>query len=64
MFPYGFKISLKNKECLTPKLNLMFEITNCFAGFYVNKKEETQKLKCFESQLVAGTGLEPVTFGL
>ena len=64
LFPYGFKISLKNKECRTPKLNLMFELTSCFIKCYDFEKEETQKLKCFESHLVAGTGLEPATFGL
>jgi site-specific DNA recombinase len=64
LFPDGLRFSLKNKECRTPKMNLMLELTNCYSDCYTNKKEKTQKLKAFESRLVAGTGLEPVTFGL
>tara|TARA_R110001583_G_scaffold112186_1_gene261454 strand:+ start:173 stop:679 length:507 start_codon:yes stop_codon:yes gene_type:complete len=64
LFPEGFRFSLKNKECRTPKMNLMLELTNCFSDNYSSKKQKTQKLKAFESRLVAGTGLEPVTFGL
>ena len=64
LFPEGFRLSLKNKECRTPKLNLMLELTNCFSDAYSSKKQKTQKLLAFESRLVAGTGLEPVTFGL
>ncbi len=55
---------MKNKECRTSKLNLLFDLTNSFLKQYGNKKEKTQTLKALESHLVAGTGLEPVTFGL
>ena len=64
LFPEGFRLSLKNKECRTPKINLILELTNCFSDNYSSKKQKTQKLKAFESRLVAGTGLEPATFGL
>ena len=59
LFPDGLRFSLKNKECRTPKMNLMLELTNCYSDCYTNKKEKTQKLKAFESRLVAGTGFIP-----
>ena len=64
LFPEGFRFSMKNKECRTSKLNLLFELTNSFLKQYDPKKEKTQTKKLLESHLVAGTGLEPVTFGL
>ncbi|WP_431136942.1 recombinase family protein [Psychroserpens mesophilus] len=64
LFPEGFRFSMKNKECRTSKLNILFELTNSFLKHYDPKKEKTQTEKLFESHLVAGTGLEPVTFGL
>ena len=64
LFPEGFRFSMKNKECRTSKLNLLFELTNSFLTQYDPKKEKTQTEKLLESHLVAGTGLEPVTFGL
>lgn len=64
MFPEGFKFSLKYKECRTNKVNMIFELTNSFTNNFANKKEKTQIQKVIESRLVAGTGLEPVTFGL
>ena len=67
LFPEGFRFSMKNKECRTSKLNLLFELTNSFLTQYdqkKKKKEKTQTEKLLESHLVAGTGLEPVTFGL
>ena len=64
VFPEGFKFSLKNKECRTSKVNMIFDLTNSFKTNYTNKKEKTQIQNVLESRLVAGTGLEPVTFGL
>ncbi|WP_243472762.1 recombinase family protein [Winogradskyella sp. MH6] len=64
LFPEGFRFSMKNKECRTSKMNLLFELTNSFLTQYDQKKEKTQTEKLLESHLVAGTGLEPVTFGL
>ena len=64
MFPEGFKFSLKNKECRTSKVNMIFDLTNSFKDDYIIKKEKTQIQNVLESRLVAGTGLEPVTFGL
>ena len=64
IFPEGFRYSLKNKECRTSQVNILFNLTNCISDIYKTKKEKTQVQKAFESHLVAGTGLEPVTFGL
>ncbi len=64
MFPEGFKFSLKNKECRTSKVNMIFDLTNSFKANYIVKKEKTQIQNVLESCLVAGTGLEPATFGL
>ena len=64
MFPEGFKFSLKNKECRTSKVNMIFDLTNSFKTNYANKKEKTQIQNVLESSLVAGAGLEPTTFGL
>ncbi|AFU67934.1 serine type site-specific integrase/recombinase [Psychroflexus torquis ATCC 700755] len=64
MFPEGLQFSTKNKECRTSKMNLLFELTNSLSVLYSSKNEETQVQFALESHLVAGTGLEPVTFGL
>lgn len=53
LFPEELRFSLKNKECRTPKSNLMLELTNFFSDAYSSKKQKTQKLKAFESRLVA-----------
>ena len=64
VFPEGFRFSMKNKECRTSKMNLLFELTHSFLKQYDLKKEKTQTQKALESHLVAGIGLEPMTFGL
>ena len=64
VFPEGMQFSTKNKQCLTSKMNLLFELTNSFSELYNPNKKRTQMRKALESNLVAGTGLEPVTFGL
>ena len=43
---------------------MIFDLTNSFKANYTNKNNETQIQNVLESRLVAGTGLEPVTFGL
>ena len=54
---------MKNKECRTSKLNILFDLTSSFSKTYDTKKK-TQTQKLLESHLVAGAGLEPATFGL
>ena len=64
LFPEGFRFSMKNKQCRTSKLNILFDLTSSFSKTYDTKKEKTQTQKVLESHLVAGAGLEPATFGL
>ena len=45
LFPEGFRFSMKNKECRTSKLNILFELTNSFLKQYDPKKEKTQNRK-------------------
>ena len=52
VFPEGFKFSLKNKECRTSKVNMIFELTNSFKVNYSTKKEKTQIQNVLESRLV------------
>ncbi len=55
MFPEGFNFSLKNKECRTSKVNMIFDLTNSFKTNYANKKEKTQIQNLLESSLVERT---------
>ena len=64
VFPKGFMFSLKNKECRTSKMNMIFDLTNSFKDAYNVEIKKTQIQKVLESRLVAGIGLEPMTFGL
>jgi site-specific DNA recombinase len=64
VFPKGFMFSLKSKECRTSKMNMIFDLTNSFKDAYNVEIKKTQIQKVLESRLVAGIGLEPMTFGL
>jgi len=43
---------MKNKECRTSKLNILFDLTSSFSKTYDTKKEKTQTQKVFGSHLV------------
>ena len=43
---------MKNKECRTSKLNILFDLTSSFSKTYDTKKEKTQTQKVLESHLV------------
>ena len=64
MFPEGFHYSIQNRKYLTSKTNALFELTKCISESYSFEKTKTHPQKWDGSSLVAGTGLEPVTFGL
>ena len=64
VFPEGFHYSIKNRKYRTSKTNALFELTKCISASYDSKKQQTHPQKWDGSSLVAGTGLEPVTFGL
>ena len=64
VFPEGFHYSIKNRKYRTAKTNALFELTKCISASYDSEKQKTHPQKWDGSSLVAGTGLEPVTFGL
>jgi site-specific DNA recombinase len=64
VFPEGFHYSIKNRKYRTSKTNALFELTRCISESYDYEKQKTHSQKWNGSSLVAGTGLEPVTFGL
>jgi site-specific DNA recombinase len=55
---------IKNRKYRTSKTNALFELTRCISESYNSEKQKTHPQKWDGSSLVAGTGLEPVTFGL
>ena len=64
VFPEGFHYSIQNRKYRTSKTNALFRLTNSLSSFYDVEKQKTHPQKWDGSYLVAGTGLEPVTFGL
>jgi hypothetical protein len=64
VFPEGFHYSIINRKYRTSKTNALFGLTKCLSAFYDVEKQKTHPQKWDGSSLVAGTGLEPVTFGL
>ena len=64
VFPEGFHYSIQNRKYRTSKTNALFELTKCISVSYDYQKQKTHPQNWGGSSLVAGTGLEPVTFGL
>ena len=64
VFPQGLSIRAKNREYLTKKVNGVFDLISVFVGVEEGSKNEKTHQNVDGSFLVAGTGLEPVTFGL
>ena len=64
VFPEGFHYSIQNRKYRTSKTNALFELTKCISDSCDSEKQKTHPQKWDGSSLVAGTGLEPVTFGL
>ncbi len=64
LFPEGILFSLKNKQNLTSKTSVLFELTNCFSSNYGSKKERTHQQKSNESVYVPGAGIETIQFGI
>jgi site-specific DNA recombinase len=64
VFPEGLQIEPKNRQYLTDKVNTIFKEISIFTG--ATECSNNKKPTSFTdgSCLVAGTGLEPVTFGL
>lgn len=64
VFPEGVRIEPKNRQYLTSRVNKVFELTSAFSGLGDEVENEKPIDDVDGSCLVAGTGLEPVTFGL
>ena len=64
LFPSGVFFDKENHTYLTKEVNSFLLVSNYISSTYEYKKNETFNQIDEKSHLVAGTGLEPVTFGL
>ena len=64
LFPNGIVYDRENDEVRTSKVNVFLELTSCLTGNSGDIKKGQKANSAKLSSLVAGTGLEPVTFGL
>ncbi|MGH2666886.1 recombinase family protein [Flavobacterium sp.] len=64
VFPEGLSIRAENRQYLTEKVNLIFSLVSTFPRYEGGNKKQKTHQNFDGSFLVAGTGLEPVTFGL
>ncbi|MFY0689101.1 MAG: recombinase family protein [Cyclobacteriaceae bacterium] len=64
LFPEGIVFDFKNKQARTTRVNTIFNLTNSLSMFYEANKKGTNINFDVCPSVVAGTGLEPVTFGL
>ena len=64
IFPEGLSIRSENREYLTGRVNSIFGLVQTFTGIDRGSKKQKTHQKFDGSFSVAGTGLEPVTFGL
>ncbi|MGO4821422.1 MULTISPECIES: recombinase family protein [unclassified Flavobacterium] len=64
VFPEGLSIRAENREYLTKKINSVFAVIPTITGGKKGIRKEKTHQKVDGLLSVAGTGLEPVTFGL
>lgn len=64
VFPNGVVINPKNRQYRTSKVNSIFTASASFSSDYDLKENDASDDLSDASCLVAGTGLEPMTFGL
>ena len=64
VFPEGLSIEPKSRRYLTTKVNSVFSLASVFTGVDEFDKNKKPTSITDGSCIVAGTGLEPVTFGL
>ena len=64
VFPEGLSIRAENREYLTAKVNSTFALIPMITGGEPDSKNKKTHQNIDGSFLVAGTGLEPATFGL
>ncbi len=63
-FPNGIIIDTQKRVYLTKKVNLIFDISRSISGSHESEIKNGNRLFLLPSLKVAGTGLEPMTFGL
>jgi len=56
LFPEGISYSIKKREYRTAKTNKLFELTNSFNEYYIDKKQKTHHLKSDEFLSVHNSG--------
>jgi site-specific DNA recombinase len=64
VFPDGVSLDMSERQYLTSNVNVVFEMNRAIAKVSEGSKNKKPTKKIGGSALVAGTGLEPVTFGL
>ena len=64
VFPNGLVLDMKNRVYLTKDVNVVFDINRVVTGDKGDKIENGPEDISEPSSVVAGTGLEPVAFGL
>jgi hypothetical protein len=64
VFPEGIVVDTKNRTYLSSKVNSLFLAKSQFKRTSGGTNKKLPIKSDEESSLVAGTGLEPVTFGL
>ena len=64
MFPFGINIDPPKRQYRTSKVNQVFSIILSISSSKGKKEKDSSTLNEDKSYLVAGTGLEPATFGL
>ena len=64
IFPKGLTINPENRQYLTNEINFLFALNATITRDSGVSKKEKASINTGLSCLVAGTGLEPVTFGL
>ena len=64
VFPEGVFYDAKNHQYLTKKINGFVLVTCCLSGMYSESKNGNSHFLDENSRLVAGSGVEPETFGL
>ena len=64
VFPDSVSLDMSGRQYLTSNINVIFEMNRAIARVSEGSKNKKPTKKIGRSSLVAGTGLEPVTFGL
>ncbi len=64
VFPKGLVLDMKNRQYLTTEVNSVFEFSSRISRLVEGGKENGSDKNSEPSSVVAGTGLEPVAFGL